>query len=139
MDCDQTDIRELYIDEPTSGALSERPFIANVFSDSSNLDTYHEYLWQLIEGSLESNTFSDRVNEIADLIREDVENDPSAFYTINEFEQNLTSTVNGFYGLTSFMEYRVANMTQQLEGRVDSSGDGSGFCNSSIDNSKPSR
>lgn len=130
MDCGQADMRELYIDEPTSGALSERPFVANVFSDASNLATYHEYLRELINGSLESASFTSRVNEIADLIRDDVENDPSAFYSSSEFEQNLTTTVSGFYGLTSFMEYRTENMTQQLEGQIDSAGDGSGFCSS---------
>lgn len=133
MDCDQVDLRELYIDEPTTEALSERPFVANVFANQTYLDTYHDYLWQLIEGSLQSTAFADRVNEIADLIREDVSNDPSAFYSAQEFEQNLTSSVDGFYGLTSFISYRVANMTAQLQGTIDSAGDGSGFCNSSSD------
>ena len=68
MDCNGVDVRELYIDEPVSGALSERPLIANVFAEQSNLDTYHSYLTQLINGSLSSDTFNARVNEIADLI-----------------------------------------------------------------------
>ena len=128
MDCNGVDVRELYIDEPVSGALSERPLIANVFAEQSNLDTYHSYLTQLINGSLSSNTFNARVNEIADLIREHVQNDPTSFYGSTYFEQNLTSTTGQFYGLTSFMQYRVANMAAQLDGTLPSAGDGSGFC-----------
>lgn len=128
MDCNGVDVRELYIDEPVSGALSERPLIANVFAEQSNLDTYHSYLTQLINGSLSSDTFNARVNEIADLIREHVHNDPTSFYGSTYFEQNLTSTTGQFYGLTSFMQYRVANMVAQLDGTLPSAGDGSGFC-----------
>ena len=128
MDCNGVDVRELYIDEPVSGALSERPLIANVFAEQSNLDVYHSYLTQLINGSLSSDTFNARVNEIADLIREHVENDPTSFYGSTYFEQNLTSTTGQFYGLTSFMQYRVANMAAQLDGTLPSAGDGSGFC-----------
>ena len=128
MDCNGVDVRELYIDEPVSGALSERPLIANVFAEKSNLDTYHSYLTQLINGSLSSDTFNARVNEIADLIREHVQNDPTSFYGSTYFEQNLTSTTGQFYGLTSFMQYRVANMAAQLDGTLPSAGDGSGFC-----------
>lgn len=128
MDCNGVDVRELFIDEPVSGALSERPLIANVFAEQSNLDTYHSYLTQLINGSLSSNTFNARVNEIADLIREHVQNDPTSFYGSTYFEQNLTSTTGQFYGLTSFMQYRVANMVAQLDGTLPSAGDGSGFC-----------
>jgi len=128
MDCNNVDIRELYIDEPVSGALSDRPFLANVFADQDNLDVYHEYLTQLIEGSLSSDTFATRVNEIADLIREHVENDPTSFYGSSYFEQNLTSTVGQFYGLTSFVDYRIANIADQLDGTLPSAGDGSGFC-----------
>jgi hypothetical protein len=128
MDCNGVDVRELYIDEPVSGALSERPLIANVFAEQSNLDVYNSYLTQLINGSLSSDTFNARVNKIADLIREHVQNDPTSFYGSTYFEQNLTSTTGQFYGLTSFMEYRVANMAAQLDGSLPSAGDGSGFC-----------
>jgi len=54
------------------------------------------------------------------------------FYSYSQFEQNLTSSVNNFYGLTEFMDYRVANMTQQLDGDLPSAGTGSGFCGNSF-------
>lgn len=129
MNCNRVDVRELYIDEPTSGPLADRPMIANVFADEDNLTIYHDYLWQLINGPLSSDAFSVRVSGIADLIREHVASDPSAFYGEAAFEQNLNSTVNGFFGLTEFTTYRVNNMTQQLQGNLPSAGNGSGFCN----------
>jgi len=131
MNCN-ADMRELYIDEPTSGALADRPMIANVFADDDSLAIYHEYLWQLIDGPLSSGTFSARVTEIADLIREHVANDPSAFYGEAAFEQNLNSTVSNFFGLTEFVDYRVENMTKQLLGDLPSTNNGSGFCSSSV-------
>lgn len=128
MDCNRVDIRELYIDEPTSGPLAERPLIASALADSSNITRYHEYLQTLIDGSLSNDQFSQRISELKALISEHVANDPSAFYSYSQFEQNLTSTVNNFYGLTEFVNYRVENITQQLSGEQPSSGNGNGFC-----------
>jgi len=125
----RSDMRELYIDEPVSGALADRPMVANVFAQADSLATYHEYLWQLIDGPLSDQLFSARVTAIADVIRDHVANDPSKFYTAAQFEQNLTSSVGQFYGLTDFMAYRIANMAQQLRGDIASKGNGSGFCN----------
>ncbi|WP_426358190.1 CotH kinase family protein [Pseudocolwellia sp. HL-MZ19] len=120
------DVRELYIDEPVMGAMADRPLVNAVFSNDTYLATYHDYLWELINGSLVSTTFADRVNSIADLIREHVENDPSGFYGASNFETNLTSSVSNFWGLTEFMDYRVDHMTMQLQGDVASAGNG--FC-----------
>jgi spore coat protein CotH len=127
--CERADIRELYIDEPTDGPLADKPLIAHVFANNDNLDTYHGYLTELIEGPLSSSAFAARVAGISDLIDEHVANDPTAFYSYSQFVQNQTSTTSGFYGLTSFIEYRVANMSQQLSGEIASAGNGSGFCN----------
>lgn len=133
MDCNNADLTELYIDEPTSGDLSERPLVEKAFADLTNLDTYHDYLTTLIEGSLSETQFNQRVNEMADIIRDHVANDPTAFYGVQAFETNLTSDYSGFYGLTSFMSQRVQNIQQQLNGTAPSSGTGAGFCSSAND------
>ena len=126
--CNSADIRELYIDEPTDGALADKPLVALALASSDNLDTYHAYLNQLIDGPLSSSAFAERVADINTLIGEHVANDPSAFYSFSEYEQNQTTTVGRFYGLTSFINYRVENMTQQLNGTIASAGNGNGFC-----------
>jgi spore coat protein CotH len=126
--CNGVDIRGLYIDEPTTGALAERPLIAKVLASTQNINTYHTYLTQLINGSLSDTAFSARVASIDALISTHVANDPTAFYSFSQYEQNQTSTVSRFYGLTSFMSYRVDNMTKQLNGTLASSGNGNGYC-----------
>lgn len=127
--CNGVDIRGLYIDEPTSGALAERPLIAKVLENSDNLTRYHAYLSQLIEGALSDDSFAARVTSIDTLISSHVENDPSAFYSFAQYKLNQTSTVSRFYGLTDFMTYRINNMQQQLDGDIASSGSGNGYCN----------
>jgi len=128
MGCDGVDVRELYIDEPITGPLADRPMVASAFASQENLDTYHEYLWQLIDGSLSSTEFSARIDDIAEVISEHVANDPSGFYSHAQFEQNLNSTVDRYYGLTEFMDYRITNMIKQLQGDLPTAGNGSGFC-----------
>ena len=128
MGCNGVDIRDLYIDEPIIGPLADRPMVANVFANQDNLTTYHNYLWQLIDGPLSSSAFNTRIAELSALISEHVANDPSAFYSYADFERNLNSTVDRFYGLTEFIDYRVINMTRQLQGDIPSAGNGSGFC-----------
>jgi len=122
------DVRELYIDEPTVGPLSDKPLVAKAFENAEHLQTYHEYLWQLIDGPLTTDRFEARVNQIAELIDEHVANDPTALYSKAVFDLNQHSKVSRFYGLTSFINYRVNNMKQQLLGNIPSFGDGSGFC-----------
>ena len=122
------DVRELTIDEPTSGALAERPYVAKVFESQTNLDTYHTYLQALLDGPLAIATFENNVSTTADLIRDYVASDPTAFYSSTEFESALTTDSNVVYGLTSFIRLRTENIQQQLDGTIATVGDGSGFC-----------
>ena len=123
------DLRELTIDEPTSGALADRPYVAKVFEYQENLDIYHTYLQTLLDGPLASSTFEESVNTTANLIRDYVAVDPTAFYSITEFESALTTDSNEVYGLISFINLRTDNIQQQLDGTLSTvSEDGSGFC-----------
>lgn len=128
-----SNVEALYIDEPTQEALSERPLIAALLSSDDNLDLYHNYIQQLIDGDLNPSTLENTINDIADLIRTHVENDPTAFYTSNEFEANLTSDVDQIPGLLSFATDRAENVQAQLDGTAASSGTGDGYCSSSFD------
>lgn len=128
MGCNATDITNLLIDEPTSTALSDRPLIANLLQNSGYVDTYHDYLSDLINGGLDPDTLATTITEIADLIRSSVYDDPTAFYTSSEFEAALNSDVGAIPGLLSFATARVNSIQNQLDGTVASSGDGSGSC-----------
>jgi len=128
MGCTAEEVVGLYIDEPTSGALADRPLIAELLQDPSNIADYHSYIEELITGGLNPDTLEQSINETADLIRAAVYNDPTAFYTAEEFETSLTQDVGGIPGLLSFATDRVANILDQLDGTLPTSGDGSGSC-----------
>lgn len=128
MGCNAADITNLLIDEPTSGALSDRPLIANLLKNSDYVDSYHDYLADLINGGLDPDTLAITITEIADLIRSSVYDDPTAFFTSGEFEAALNSDVGTIPGLLSFATARVTSIQDQLDGTVASSGDGNGSC-----------
>jgi spore coat protein CotH len=67
--------------------ISQRPLIQKLLNIDEFYDRYLGYIDSL------SNYFADFesiVNGIADQIHTDVENDPTAFYTIDQFEENIT-------------------------------------------------
>ena len=107
------------IDEPTQGALSERPLIAKLLAVDEYKDMYHEMIRTSIEGYLSSESFAARVQQVADMISASVEQDPTAFYT---FEQHQKAVEQ----LTDTNATTVENIAQQLDGTVASYGDGSG-------------
>ena len=116
------DVTELYIDEPTQGALAERPLIYALFSSDDNLETYHTIISGLINGgALDPAVISEEINAFETLISTSVANDPSAFYSYSQFESGLAD-------LLSFASDRADSVQQQLDGIAPASGDGSGYC-----------
>ncbi|WP_339819994.1 CotH kinase family protein [Paenibacillus sp. FSL R7-0216] len=109
----------LLIDEPTQGALAERPLVAKLLAVEDYKAQYHEMLQQAIDGYLADGSFSARVAELSELISSYVEADPTAFYTYDEYEQALPQ-------LLSTNASQVESIRQQLDGTIASSGDGSG-------------
>ena len=127
------DVTTLYIDEPTEGALSERPLIESLLSDATNLNTYHDYLSQLINGGdLDPESIESKIDDIENLISTAVSEDPTAFYTHSAFESGLTS-------LLSFATQRADNIQDQLDGTLASSGDGNGCGTTTGGNMPPGR
>ncbi|MBD7968417.1 CotH kinase family protein [Paenibacillus gallinarum] len=109
----------LYIDEPTQGALDERPLIAKLLAVDEYKEQYHQMLSEAIGGYLANDTFTARVQEVKSMIAEYVKADPNAFYTYDEFEKGVTS-------LISTNASQVKDISEQLDGTSPSSGDGSG-------------
>nr|WP_281423182.1 CotH kinase family protein [Paenibacillus oenotherae] len=109
----------ILIDEPTQGALAERPLIAKLLGVAAYKEKYHQYLSEMLKGYLSDEAFSARVKEVADLISSHVEKDPTAFYTYEQYEQGVSA-------LVSFVAQQTALFTKQLDGTSPSSGDGSG-------------
>jgi hypothetical protein len=109
----------ILIDEPTQGALAERPLIAKLLEVDKYKERYHAILSEMLEGYMQQETFNERVAQIQDLISEHVKQDPRPFYSYEEYERSIPT-------LTSFVEESTENIQQQLDGTIPSAGDGSG-------------
>ncbi|EFM08534.1 Spore coat protein CotH, partial [Paenibacillus curdlanolyticus YK9] len=109
----------LMIDEPTDGALSERPLVDKLLKVGAYKTRYHEIIEYMLNTYLKDDVFQARVKQLSELIAAHVKADPTAFYTYDQYEQ-------GVQQLLSFTSTRVANVAGQLDGTVKSSGDGSG-------------
>ncbi len=78
------------IDTPvTSGSLDELPLIGKLLSVPEYKEKYYGYIEQimnLLDG------FEERVDELKELIGSYVENDPTAFYSYEEFENAVSAS-----------------------------------------------
>lgn len=109
----------ILIDEPTQGALAERPLIAKLLEVDKYKERYHAILSEMLEGYMQQETFNERVAQLQDLISEHVKQDPRPFYSYEDYEQSIPT-------LTSFVEESTDNIQKQLDGTIPSAGDGSG-------------
>lgn len=110
---------QILIDEPTQGALSERPLVDKLLKVEEYKEKYHEIIREAIEGFLSSSAFEAKVQQLSALISPHVEKDPTAFYPYEQYKSAITQLVSSNVS-------RVQNFAQQLDGAIPSSGDGSG-------------
>ena len=142
MDCqDSNSVINLYIDEPTSGTLADRPLIAKLLEYEAYKTAYHEYVAYLInisDGAMDPDVILNTIEETKDLISEHVNNDPTAFYSYDEFDASLgDSMIGDIFGLQGFVDARTENMIDQLLGDLPIEGDGSGSCGGTIVGDRP--
>ncbi|WP_168161221.1 CotH kinase family protein [Desulfatibacillum aliphaticivorans] len=130
MDCQRNEaLISLYIDEPTSGDLADRPLIAKILENETYKAAYHGYLESLMSGAMNPATVAANIEETRTLISAHVANDPNRFYTFEEFEASLGYTDTGeIFGLQGFVDDRTENILGQLAGTEPSEGDGTGGC-----------
>jgi len=87
------DTSSLYIDEPTQGALADRPLVARLLADEEYLQSYHSYLEQVATNYLSDGYLETETARLFELIDEYVKTDPTAFFTYAQFEQSISDTV----------------------------------------------
>lgn len=81
------DAATIPIDEPVMGVSMEKlPLINNLLKVNEYKEKYHEYVKELL-GYLEA--FEGRVTELANIIRPYIEEDPSKFVTMEQFEASI--------------------------------------------------
>lgn len=101
---------EVGIDTPyVTGSLETLPLIGKLLSIDEYKEQYYGYIKDIM-ALLEN--FEDRVNEVKTMIKPSVEKDPTAFYTVEEFEKATTSILN-------CVKDRLANLEEQFAGTAD--------------------
>ncbi|MEK3714591.1 CotH kinase family protein [Paenibacillus sp. FSL R7-0333] len=110
---------DVLIDEPTQGALAERPLVAKLLANETYLTQYHEIVSSALDGYLKDENFQARINELNAMISSYVKADPSAFYTFEQYE-------SGIEAVKTFMSTLADNIKQQLDGTIPSTNDGKG-------------
>lgn len=102
------------IDTPVSGVeMSERPLISVLFENEEYFERYHGYLNELLEKYFTNSKFSDRIDELDNIIGGYVQDDPTAFYTYDEYKTALEAFKN-------LADLRAESVSLQLSGEVPS-------------------
>lgn len=102
------------IDSPLSGSTEDtRPLWNLIASNETYLEKYHEKYDELISEYFESGKLTEEVERISAMIREYVSADPTAFYTVEEFDKAVET-------LKSFCELRAESVRGQLSGEIPS-------------------
>ncbi len=107
------------IDEPTQGAVAERPLIAKLLAVDEYKERYHAILKEISEGFLSETAFNAKVDKLAAKISAYVENDPTSFYTYEEY-------LKGVEQLKTANTTMITSVTQQLNGTIASTNNGEG-------------
>ncbi|MBI5547560.1 MAG: CotH kinase family protein [Deltaproteobacteria bacterium] len=127
--CSREGLIGLYIDEPTCGATSGYPLLQRLFAVPANLERYHGYLQELVDGPLQETRFGATVDALADLVRPYVLADTTKFFSNEDFERGLSQDVgSSVIGLRAFASERGAAIRAQMEGRSPATNGGRGSC-----------
>ena len=115
---DATDLVNRPIDTVLNGVSDEqRPLISQIMSVKEYKEQYHNYMDQFIREYFESGYFKERMTQIDTLIYDYVKNDPTAFYSYEEY-------VTAKEELLEFCMLRAKSIRGQLDGSIPSTKEG---------------
>jgi hypothetical protein len=123
---------QFLIDEPVNGFMENYPLVQTVLAKENYVAQYHEYLAILSEGYLKEETLSNKVLSVYEMIHTYVKNDPTSFYSYEEFENGLYGEDLTEVGLLDFAKKRVENVVLQLSGEMESTNFGEGNVGSAL-------
>jgi len=141
---DREGLVNFYIDEPTIGPVADRPLVARLLSHKPYLETYHQYIEQLLNGGFAEGVIESRIDEVVKMIRPFVESDDLKFYSTEDFERSIDEDSPAgqgrrrgpmmgpprggpkALGLKPFIKDRRLSVRRQLGGNLASRGDGRG-------------
>ncbi|WP_277586657.1 CotH kinase family protein [Psychrobacillus antarcticus] len=101
--------------EPVSGTtLTDRPLLNVLLSDETILSQYEKYLEQISTEILTEENVTSITMKLGDLLTPYIEEDPSKFYTTEEF----LGGVSGENSLSEFAKQRSESILAQLSGEL---------------------
>ena len=105
------------IDSPLSGASEDsRPLWNCIVSNEKYLSLYHKYYSELMKSFFDSGKCGNEIERVYQMIRPYVKDDPTAFYTLDEFDTAVTT-------LKEFCKLRSESINKQLSGGLASTTD----------------
>lgn len=98
------------------GSSGEKPLVTTLLEDETLLSLYESYLQEIAETYLTEAYMAAMVTEIHDLIAPYVEQDATAFYTYEEFEQACSVDPEDEYSLVYYAVHMAESIQAQLVG-----------------------
>lgn len=106
------------IDTPVSGVTMEsRPLLNALLTNPTYLKLYHQYLDLIVDEYIESGLFAENVRALQEKIAPYVQEDPTAFYTYEEFNLAVDTLID-------LNLLRAESVAGQLSGTIPSTTDG---------------
>jgi spore coat protein CotH len=106
------------IDTPVSGvSLEERPLLGKLLEVPEYAEKYHAYLQEIVNGYFNDGKFEQKIDNLDNLISVYVKNDPSAFYTYDEYQTSIVE-------LKELGVLRAESIQGQLDGTIPSTTEG---------------
>ena len=101
------------IDNPVTNSLENTPLLSKLLEVSEYKEKYHEYLKEIAENYFLNDAFKNIVSKLDSLIENYIENDPTAFYTYDEYKDGLSNLIQ--FGID-----RTTSVLAQLDGTQSS-------------------
>jgi hypothetical protein len=115
---DASSVVNFPIDTPVLGVdMEERPLIAKLLEVPEYLELYHQYLQEIVDGYFTDGKFEQTVDTLNNLISGYIKDDPSAFFTYEEYQAAVTE-------LKELGFLRAESIQGQLDGTIPSTTDG---------------
>ena len=81
----------LTIDEPVSGTtLEQRPLLGKLLEVEEYKELYHQYIAEFINGPFVLEKMTAEIERVANMIRPYLEQDPTKFYSMEQFEDAIS-------------------------------------------------
>ncbi len=103
--------------------------VSTILKNSEYKEKYHEYLNEIVTKYLDSDYIEDMTTKVAGLIDPYVKQDPTIFYSYEDFKTNISSTVEGSsdnrgqkstQGILEVSEKMSSTIKSQLSGETSS-------------------